>query len=79
MNGIDAIIFGGGIGENSPDLRVEILDNMDYLGIKLDEDKNKSIPGEGLINTGDSKVKVFVARLDEELMIARETYSLVTG
>jgi len=79
MNGIDAIIFGGGIGENSPNLRVEILGNMDYLGIKIDEVKNKSIPGEGLINSSDSRVKVFVARLDEEIMIARETYRLVTG
>ena len=79
MNGIDAIIFGGGIGENSPDLRVEILSDMDYLGIKVDEVKNRSIAGEGLINTSDSRVKVFVARLDEELMIARETYRLVTS
>lgn len=79
MNGIDAIIFGGGIGENSPNLRAEILREMDYLGIKIDETKNSSIPGEGLINSDNSKVKVFVARLDEELMIARETYRLMSG
>ncbi|MHB1253760.1 MAG: acetate/propionate family kinase [Candidatus Humimicrobiaceae bacterium] len=79
MNGADAIIFGGGIGENSQITREQVLDEMDYLGIKLNKQKNLELKGEGLISTDDSKVKIFVINVDEEIIIARETYNLVLG
>jgi len=78
MNGVDVLIFGGGIGENSPITRETILEDMGYLGIRLDKGLNndKSIK-EGLISSKDSKVSVCVANVDEELIIARETYRLI--
>lgn len=76
MGGVDAIIFTAGVGENSPILRKMILDRLSYLGIKLDEDKNK-IRGEALeITTADSQVKAFVIPTNEELVIARDTVAL---
>lgn len=77
MNGVDAIVFGGGIGENSSTLREEVLKNLDYLGIRLDKTKNRELSGEGLISSTSSDVFIMAATLDEELIIARETYKLV--
>ena len=77
MNGIDAIVFGGGIGENSSITREVIFDEMNYFGIKLDKNKNNALSGEGLISSTESKVSVFIVRVNEEIVIARETYNLV--
>ncbi|MFA6941237.1 MAG: acetate kinase [Clostridiaceae bacterium] len=77
MNGADAIVFTAGIGENSVKAREEICRNMDYLGIKIDHDKNNIRGKAAEISTDDSKVKVFVIPTNEELMIARETKELV--
>lgn len=77
MDGLDLIIFGGGIGENSPITRKAILDDMNYLGIKVDHDKNDNLVGEQIISSNDSKVPVVVVRVDEEIIIARVTYNLV--
>lgn len=79
MDGLDLIIFGGGIGENSPITRKAILDDMNYFGIKVDHDKNDNLVGEQIISSNDSKVPVVVVRVDEEIIIARVTYNLVNA
>ena len=77
MNGVDAIIFTGGIGENSKDLRQEVCSDMDFLGIKLSESLNDSLSDEDMeISLPDSTVKVFVIHTNEEIVIARETANL---
>lgn len=77
MNGVDAIVFTAGIGENTPALRTALISNLPYLDIEIDEQKNK-VRGEDIeISTPDSRVKVFVIPTDEELVIARDTASLV--
>ncbi len=77
MDGIDAIVFGGGIGENSSITREAILEDLDYFGIKIDKPKNDNMIGEGLISLPRSRVAVFVVRVNEELVIVRDTYKLV--
>ena len=79
MNGLDVLVFTAGIGENSVNTRVGVCKNMDYLGIKIDEDKNKNFK-RGQINdisAKDSKVKVLVIPTNEEYMIALDTMKLV--
>lgn len=75
MNGVDAIIFTGGVGENSPVLRKMAVSNMEFLGVNLDVEKNELyLRGkEGNVAKAESKVKVFVIPTNEELMIARDT------
>lgn len=73
LNGVDAIVFTAGLGENSAASREEILNGLEYLGIKIDAEKNKQRGKQIEISTEDSKVKVFVIPTDEELMIARDT------
>ncbi len=78
MNGLDAVLFTGGIGENSFDLRSDVCRDMDYLGIKLDEKANDGLCGKlAKISAPDSKVEVWVVPTNEELLIARDTKSLV--
>lgn len=77
MNGVDAICFTAGIGENNPLIRTMISSYLGYLGIALDEDANSKRGEEVLISTGGSKVKVLVIPTNEELAIARETVELV--
>lgn len=78
MNGLDAVLFTGGIGENSDDLRADVCHNMEYLGIKLDDNANKGLRGKlQRISAPDSKVEVWVVPTNEELLIARDTKALV--
>ena len=78
MNGVDLIVFTGGIGENNPRLRRRICENLTYLGIKFDYDRNAGEKAdEMLITLPDSKVKVAVIATNEELMIARDTMHIV--
>lgn len=78
MNGLDCLVFTGGIGENSPENRYEICKDMDFLGIKADEEKNKEAIGiDKDISAEDSKVKVLVIPTNEELMIAKDTREIV--
>lgn len=77
MNGIDAIVFTGGIGENCPELREDVINNLSYFGISLDKDANNQRGKEIEISTTDSKVKAFVIPTNEELMIACDTYNLI--
>lgn len=78
MNGVDIIVFTGGIGENDAYIRGEIAKGFGYLGAELDEQKNAGIRGEeAIISTPDSKVSMCVIPTDEELMIAGDTASIV--
>lgn len=77
MDGVDCIVFTAGLGENSPETREAVLKDMNYLGIKLDLDKNKVRGKAEKISTDDSKVTVLVMPTDEELMIARDTERIV--
>ena len=74
---VDAIVFTGGIGENSIEMREDILRGFEQFGIKIDQEANKVRGGEHVISTEDSKVKVMVIATNEELMIARDTQDLV--
>jgi acetate kinase len=78
MNGLDILVFTGGIGENSDLMRKMILEDLSYLGIKFDAQKNEGLRGkEALISKPDSKVKVVVIPTNEELMIALDTERIV--
>ncbi|MBP3941333.1 MAG: acetate/propionate family kinase [Christensenellaceae bacterium] len=77
MNGLDAIAFAGGIGENSSSVRSAALKDMEYLGIKIDEEKNKASIPNSLISTGDSKVKVYIVATNEEIIVARKAAALL--
>ena len=77
MGGVDAVIFTAGIGENGWELREGVLENMEFLGIKFDKEKNKVRGKEIEISTPDSKVKVLVVPTNEEIVIARDTLELV--
>ena len=77
MNGVDAIAFTAGIGENSGTVRAMVLENLEYLGIAVDEEANKKRGEDLVISTADSKVNVAVIPTNEELAIARETVALV--
>lgn len=76
MNGVDAIVFTGGIGENDATLRAEVCKNLTYLGAVMDADKNAQ-RGEIKFSTEDSKVSLYVIPTNEELAIARDTLALV--
>lgn len=77
MNGVDAICFTAGIGENSGIVRKLVCDYLGYLGIAIDDEANKKRGDDNEISTADSKVKVLVIPTNEELAIARETAALV--
>ena len=78
MNGVDAIVFTAGVGENDRHMREMILSGLDYLGVEVDFDYNQSCPrGEEVeISTANSRVKVFVIPTDEEMVIAQDTARL---
>ena len=78
MDGVDAIVFTGGIGENDKGLRKEILDSFTYMGIEIDDEKN-AVHGEEIkISTENSKVNVYVIPTNEELAIARDTLKIIS-
>jgi acetate kinase len=80
MGGADAIVFTGGIGENQPEIRVQICQGLEWVGLKLDLNKNNQKAGfEGQISTNDSRLHAFVIPTDEELLIARDTVRCVQG
>lgn len=78
MNGVDAIAFTGGIGENDPELREYICENLKYMGVKMDKDANNCRGKEVKISTEDSGVDVFVIPTNEELAIARDTLRIIS-
>lgn len=77
MGGIDVLTFTAGVGEKGPISRKAIAKQLEFLGVKIDEEKNKIRGEEAEISTADSKVKVYIVPTNEELMIARETLKLV--
>ena len=77
MNGVDAIVFTGGIGENDKALRKEICDSLTYLGAFIDDDKNAQ-GGEIKMSTAESRVALYVIPTNEELAIARDTLAIIS-
>lgn len=80
MGGADAVVFTGGIGENSPDVRARICSGMEWAGLRLDANKNQETVGrEGTISSEDSKLLAYAIPTDEELLIARDTVRVILG
>ena len=80
MGGADAILFTGGIGENSPEIRSRICNGLEWAGLSLDEDKNKkTVTAKGIISREGSRLAAYVIPTDEELLIARDTVRCVLG
>jgi acetate kinase len=80
MGGADAVVFTGGIGENSPEIRARICAGMEWAGLKLDASRNQETVGrEEKISTQDSKLLAYVIPTDEELLIARDTVRVISG
>jgi acetate kinase len=80
VGGADAIVFTAGIGENGAELREAVMKDFEFMGAKLDPQKN--IEGnrkESIVSADDSKVKIVVIPTDEEIVIARDTLCIVTG
>ena len=77
MGGLDAVVFTAGVGENSPTLRARIVEGLEFLGLKLDPEKNKVRGKEAIISTDDSPNKILMIPTNEELMIALDTAKLV--
>ena len=73
----DALVFTGGIGEHSPEIRKEVINGISSLGIKVDEAANASLHSKGVISTADSQWKAIVMPTNEELMIARNTLEVL--
>jgi acetate kinase len=78
LGGVDVIVFTAGIGENNYSTREKVMEGFEYLGAKLDREKNKTRK-EAVISTDDSKVKICVIPTNEELVIARDTLAIVEG
>ena len=78
MGGVDVITFAGGVGENGIEAREQILSYLEFLGVKLDKERNNCRGKEVEISTDDSKIKVYVVPTNEELMIARDTRDLIS-
>lgn len=78
LGGVDIIVWTAGVGENQTDTRAEACEGLEFLGVKIDKEKNAKIHGEeAIISTPDSRVKVVVVPTDEEIVIARDTKELV--
>ncbi len=77
LGGCDALVFTAGIGENSVDTRVDVLNRLSVLGVKIDLEKNNIRGKEAKISADDSKIPVFVIPTNEELMIASDTYTII--
>lgn len=78
LGGVDVIVFTGGVGENQASARWGACSGLEFMGVKLDAEKNKVRGEEAVISTDDSKVKVVVIPTDEELMIASDTMAILT-
>ena len=73
------LVFSGGVGQNSPDLRKRICGGLEFLGIDLDESRNVSVTKEGIISADLSRVAVIVVDMNEEIVIAEETQKIVSA
>ena len=79
LNGADAIVFTGGIGENSQRIRRDAIRNLDFAGIKLDPTLNQSAKGESKISASDSKTEIWIVPTNEEIVVARQSVEAVKG
>jgi acetate kinase len=80
MGGADAVVFTGGIGENSADVRARICAEMEWAGLHLDVTRNEeTVEREGIISSDDSKLLAYAIPTDEELLIARDTVRVIKG
>ena len=77
LGGVDVILFTGGVGENQASCRAGVCEGLEFMGVKLDAEKNKVRGEEAIISTDDSKVKIVVIPTDEELLIASDTMTVV--
>ena len=77
MGGVDAIVFGGGIGRNSADVRAKALEGLECLGVKLDPDKNANAKGGDDISAAESAVRIYVVDTNEEIIVARKAKALL--
>ena len=77
LGGVDVILFTGGVGENQASCRAGVCKGLEFMGVKLDAEKNKVRGEEAIISAADSKVKVVVIPTDEELLIASDTMDIV--
>ena len=77
LGGLDCLVFTAGVGENSASMRARICEGLEYMGVKIDPEKNNIRGKEAIISTDDSKVTVWVIPTNEELMIAQDTAALV--
>lgn len=79
MGGLDAVVFGGGIGRNSPTVRAMALEGLECLGVKLDQEKNRTAKGGADISQADSPVRIYVVDTNEEIIVARKAKALLLG
>ncbi|MCQ2512818.1 MAG: acetate kinase [Lachnospiraceae bacterium] len=79
MNGVDAIAFTAGVGENDPEGRQQIMDNFGYMGVVMDPERNKARRKEAILSADESKVKVLLVPTNEELKIAQETEAIINN
>lgn len=77
LGGVDVILFTGGVGENQATCRAGVCEGLEYMGVKIDSEKNKVRSKEAIISTADSRVKVLVIPTDEELLIASDTLTIL--
>ena len=78
LGGLDVVSFTGGIGEHSAVVREQVLRGLEFLGVELDAEKNGQVHGEGVLHAEGSKVRIYVLRTDEELIVAKQTYEFLT-
>jgi acetate kinase len=79
LDGADALVFTGGIGENSSRVRLEVCANMTYAGIELDREANETVKGESLISSAQSRIQIWTVPTNEEIVVARQTAEVVEG
>ncbi|MFZ7120382.1 MAG: acetate/propionate family kinase [Eubacteriaceae bacterium] len=77
LGGVDILAFGGGVGENAWYIREKVCSELNFLGIELNRGKNKNVEGEAIISTDESKVKIAVVKVNEEKIIADDTYEII--
>ena len=79
LGGADAVVFSGGIGENSQVIRQGVCQNMEFAGLRLDNEKNRNVKGEARISTDDSPVQIWVIPTNEEIVVARQTAEVLSN
>ena len=77
MKGLDVVVFTGGIGENQINIRKKICEDLEFMGLKIDIEKNDVKGEERLITKEDSKIRAYIIPTNEELVIARDTKNLI--